>query len=714
MAVKARKLKRSDELGTKKGVEEKLLDVLKDVRKGFEDQYDRVDEIMDNWDLYNCKLDSGRQFYNGNSQIFMPYVHDAVEARVTRFVNQMFPQNKRNVEAISNADGELPSEITALLEHYVRRAKLRTQIAPALVRNGDVEGQYTLYVGWRETKRRTVRKVQQPIATDGVEHDDLDKVDDREEEDVYDAIPDVEVIADADFLVLPATANSLEEALASGGSATVIRRWSKAKIKKLIKDGDIIDDRGEALIDAMDSVAKGLSENRDTTKANAKAAGIRAGGKVAEVYETWRILEHQGERFLCRIYLGGENIVLGCKQNPYWNDRVPVISAPVRKIAGVFKGMPLVSQVSDLQILANDTVNEGADTAHFSAMPIVMTDPLSNPRVDTMVLGLAAVWMANPQTTQFAQFPDLWRSAMDRAEAIKAQVFQTLGVNPSMVPQSTGGAKKRNQAEIANEQQVDIITTADAVTVMEEGILTPLVSRFAEYDHQFRDEALTVRVYGELGLRAQMREIEPIQFDTRYEFRWFGVEAARNAAAVQQKIAAMNVLKGIPPQMYPDYELDLAPVIVQLVEDSFGARLGGQVFKRKLVMTVDPFVENDMLEHGFHTPTHPGDDDAMHMQVHMGLMQHLGGDPHGTIRDHMAKHQAQMQAKAQAAQMQQQGGPPGVPGTPGGAGPGVAGAPGSPPGAMPAGPSGAAKGPPGMIHPDQMARAGAPGMPRKM
>jgi hypothetical protein len=706
---RSRKFKRADEIGTQKEVEEKLLDLLNDVRKGFADQRDRADEILDNWDLYNCKL-TDRQFYNGNTQISVPYIHDAVEARVTRFVNQMFPQNKRNVEAISNADGSLPSEITALLEHYVRRTKIRTQIAPAMVRNGDAEGQYNLYVGWQETERRTVRRAMKPITTDGLDQDDLGEVETREEETVVDALPEVEVLSDIDVLVLPATADSIEEALAVGGSVTVIRRWSKGKIKRMAADGELIPERAEVLVESMDKVSSSADGERDTAKENAKAAGIKAGGKQAEVFETWTLLKVRGERMLCRSYLGGEKQVLGCKQNPFWNDRCPVISVPVKKIAGVFKGRPPISDVADFQILANDTINEGADTAHFSAMPIVMTDPLKNPRVNTMVLGLAAVWETSPQDTQFAEFPELWRSAIERAETIKAQIFQTLGVNPSMIPQGTGGSKKRNQAEIANEQQVDILTTADAVTVIEEGVLSPMVTRFAEYDHQFRDENLTVRVYGELGLRAQMRAIEPVQFDTTYEFRWFGVESARNAAAVQQKIAAMNVLKSIPPQMYPDYDLDLAPVIVQLVEDSFGARLGSQVFKRKVLMTVDPMVENQMLEHGFMTNVHPADDDMTHIQDHMELL--AAGDPHGTVRDHLGKHQAQMMAKAQQAQMgAQQGASPGLPGGPGGAGPGVA---GTPPGAMVEGPSGSAKGPPGMIHPDQMPAMGAAIMPRKM
>ena len=56
-----------------------------------------------------------------------------------------------------------------------------------------------------------------------------------------------------------------------------------------------------------------------------------------------------------------------------------------------------------------------------------------------------------------------------------------------MLPQSTGAkAGKRNQAEIALEQQVDILTTADAVTVLEESVFTEIIERFAELDAQFR------------------------------------------------------------------------------------------------------------------------------------------------------------------------------------------------------------------------------------
>lgn len=689
--------------------EDKLLDLYKDVDKAFEAQRDRADEIKDNWDMYHCRLND-KQFYNGTSQFALPFVHDAVEARVTRFVNQIFPMSGRYIEVTTN-EADPPQATQSLLEGYVRKAKLRTKVAPTLVRNGDLEGTYCVALSWKEIKRKVVTRIKKQPTTDGLENPAAEPVDDFQEEEITDRGPDVEVIADADWTLLPATSETIEDAIENGGSMTLIRRWSKGKVKKLIEDGEIDKDEGEDLIEAMSNAAK-TDTGVDQAKANLDSAGIKERGKVAQVYETWTKLKVKAGKdkdfLLCRVYFGGEKRILGVKRCPYWNDRVPILAGAQRKVTGSFKAQPLVKQVAPLQILANDTINEAADTSHFSAMPIVMTDPLKNPRVDTMSLGLAAVWETSPNDTQLVQFPELWKDGLDRAMAIQGQIFQTLGVNPSMIPQNTGGPnKKRNQAEMATEQQVDLLTTADSVTILEELIFTPMVQWFAEADHQFRDEAETVEMYGEMGLRANMEMVEPLQLNERFSFKWYGVEAARNAAQMQQQISWVNTIKEIPPQLYEGYELKLGPMIVAGTENVFGPRLGALTFRKKTMISVDPMVENEMLLHGFDVEVHPGDDDQMHLQAHMLLIP--GGDAHGMAKLHIAKHMQQLQAKA----MQQQGGAPGQPMPPGAGGPQQPGdqAGGPRPGAMANAPAGPQQ-PPGAIHKDQLPAAGAVVMPR--
>lgn len=703
----AKKTKRDDELGKRLKIREHLLKMFTDIENAFIDQHQRSDDILDYWECYNCQL-GARQFYDGNSKIFVPIVKNAIKARKTRFLNQIFPQAGRYVE-VTTSDGDLPQAQMSLAEHYIRTSKLRTEVMPALLVNGDVEGQYSVYVTWEKITKNTMSRVDKPFESDGLPFEELGSHEDMEEDEVVEQGPHVEVVNDNDIMILPVTADSIPQAISAGGSVTIMRRWTKAMIKKKAKDGEIMQEVADDMVKAM-SDKRPTANNRDTKKEMADAAGIKTGGgdKFYLVYETWANLKVDGDQRLCRAYYGGDDQILGCKLNPYWCDEVPLISCPVDKIAGVFKGRAPLADVIDIQVLANDATNEGADAAHFSAMPIIMTDPEKNPKVGTMVLGLASIWETSPKDTQFAQFPNLWDAAIERVAACKSEIFQTLGVNPSMVAQGTGSKSgKRNQAEIATEQQVDLLTTADAVTVLEEGILTPLVQRFMALDHQFRDKSITIKQFGEMGMKANMEDIPPIQQNSRYEYRWFGVEQARNAAQIQQQIAMANVIKGIPPEMYKGYKLNLTPLITRLADNTFGHRLAPLIFEKVQGITVNPDLENDLMRQGFETPVHPDDNDQEHLAVHM---QGMGmGDHHGKFQMHIMAHQMQMQQKAQA-QMQAQQPKPGAPGGPGGAGPGVAGTPR--PGAQPAGPR-LLKQPEGAIHADRMPAAGAIAMPRK-
>src|SRR5215472_17190596 len=155
-AKKESKIDRSTNLVKYDDICDQLDDIYRDVEKGFEDQYARSNDLIDYWDMYNCKLGPA-QFYTGNSKIYLPMVHYAIEARKTRFVNQIFPVSNRNVDLITTEESK-PENYVALMEHYILRSKLRTQVMPALIKNGDIEGQYTIYVSWRKTKRHVAFK----------------------------------------------------------------------------------------------------------------------------------------------------------------------------------------------------------------------------------------------------------------------------------------------------------------------------------------------------------------------------------------------------------------------------------------------------------------------------------------------------------------------------------------------------------------------------
>lgn len=708
---------RDDELLDDSDLVEQIVKAAEDVAKGFQNQWERDNDQMDWWDVYDQVI-GGKQAYAGNHTVYLPIVNQAIEARVTRFVNQVFPRSSRNIDVISS--DEKPYDVMALMEHYIRKTRLRTQIVPTLVRNGDIEGQYNLYVSWSSSSRFIIQKTPPSVEIEGdemmgqgetaqvdlpddmVEEDDLD----LEEVETFHMHPTVEVLPDCDVLILPHTAGSVGAALEQGGTVAIIRRWTKGRLQQAIDDEEIDKKEGERLLTEMGSTTEPPGQ-QNVAKKHLTAVGIQTGegGKMLIFYEIWKKLKVDGKRKLMRAFttsLAEKDNVFSLRRNPYWCDKCPLISAALKKIAKTMKGQSEVKRVADLQYAANDFINEALDSADYALMPIVMTDPAKNPRVGSMVLNLAAIWETNPNDTKFANMPNLWKDALSIVSGLKNEIFQILSVSPAMLPQQTGGKAKRNQAEIAMEQQIDIMATADVCTNLEDEILSPLLRWFVDLDYQFRDKAMTVRQYGAMGLKTGMQEVPVIQNSRRFEFRWFGVEAARAAQMIQIQVSAINVVKGIPPQMYGGHELKLAPFISQLLENAFGPRMVPQLWENmKDKLTVNPDTENEFLVEGLTMPVHPLDDDQEHMKEHLKAL--VKGDPSGSVREHLLLHRQQMSQKLQqqAGQMQAM---QGAPGGPGGQGPGVAGTPRS--GAQPMPPRGGQQ-PAGAIHADRMQDPGA-------
>jgi hypothetical protein len=153
----------------------------------------------------------------------------------------------------------------------------------------------------------------------------------------------------------------------------------------------------------------------------------------------------------------------------------------------------------------------------------------------------------------------------------------------------------------------------------------------------------------------------------------------------------------------------------------FGWREGHLVIRdMRSQLAMDPKVENEMLAMGQKAVVHPLDNHPEHIQAHSQLLQSLNPDSpeHMNTQLHINFHQrfmaeqaAQMAKQQMMQQMQQmQAGSGGTPPS----GPGGQGAGGSPSPGGSAPPPNPMRGPPGMIHPDQMPRAGAAVMPRKM
>lgn len=681
-----------------KYIRKQLAEVYASVEGAMNDKQNQNNTIDECWDIYNCVLNEN-QVYTGSSKVYVPIVRDAMSARETRFINMLFPGSGRYTDIIGQ-DGHTPYDLVALMDYYVRSSALRDGVVPGLIRTGDVSGQYALYVEWIKRVRNVVNKKKVPEMTTELDTpvEGSPEYDDVEYEEVVDERPSVMVLDPRDLIILPVTVDDIEDA----EIVSVTLRFTKNKIKQWVKEGKFEEEPAELLIANMTGTPR---QQPNTGKKAAQAAGVTTdskGNKVALVQQVWTKIKIRGEYRMTVSHFAGADIILGCKRNPYWCDRVPVIMRPVEKNPNSVWGPSPVEKVKMLQYQANDYANMGFDSGMYAMLPIVITDPEKNPRAGSLVLAMASVWLADPNSTKFAEFPPVYKEAFNIIGACKDQIFQSLGVNPAMLPHGNAG-KKPTQAQIAQEQQVALESSADNVALIQEGVMSKLIEWFYELDYQYRTQAITVKKFGELGLQATMDQVEPFQVKQRYEFRWYGTEGFKAAQQIQQQISWMGTLVKIPPQMLNGRKVDIGPMIEAINGTVLGPRIAPHVLiDQRHQLTMLPEMENQLLDNEFPVQVHEMDDDQAHIQSHFEHFKELLAHPPEMLegsnvarlaKGHILEHIKSVKMKAMASM---------------GAKPGQMGAPGQPrAGAQVEGPTGPQQ-PAGAVRPDNMATA----MPR--
>jgi hypothetical protein len=667
------------------------------IQKCYENKQQQSDRVEEYWNIFNAIPDENQQ-YTGNSQCYIPAVRDAITARCKRTLATLFPANYKHVDAVGPSN-TTPFPTLALLEHYIRKTNLKDIVRADLL-SGDVTGQWALYVDWMRTTRRITELVKKPPileSDDGIEAEDVTVEEewDVEEKEIVDEMPDISPMAVDDLAVYPPTVNDIERA-----TATAVRlRLSKESVQQFIDEGVFVGWNAKEIMDNLNE-PDGGRQKRVPNKRRTADAGVRTEGtyKYALIYEAHTNLElEEGKgKEPCFVYYAGPEVILGIIRNPFWSKKRPIITAPVERIQGTIYGISRVEPVKYLQWNLNDMWNMGQDSAQYALLPIVMTDPLANPNYQSMVMGLAAVWLTNPQSTQFASFPAIYKDALTICGALEQRINQSMEVNDAMLGKMPAGRK--NQAQAAAQAQSQESNIIDHAKRYEECMLNQLLERMFEFDRQFRTKELTVVTMGEVGARAKQEEIPVQAFGERYFFRWCGTAYQTGMQRMQQMIAWMNVLRGIPPQQLDGRRLNVGPILEMGTEQIFGPEVGPRILiDERNLFHVEPSDENLMMHNGLPAEVHPADDDQRHIAEHMRGAT-LTGDPAGLFRAHIQQHQQAMNAKMQKALGPPQG-QPGQQGIPGGAGPGVAGTPR--PGAQPGQPR--PQGPAGMIHPDTVA-----------
>lgn len=663
-----------------KALQDKCAKLYDQIVTGFrEEKKDQNDTIEECWDIYNCELGDSQQ-YDGDSEIYEPIVHDALEARRKRFTGMCFPNVGSNLEVISE-QGDMPAATLSVLQRYIKDTNLRA-VASTLFLNGDIEGQWSVMPGWKHKERKITRKVQKNLEGTTEDYSDV------EEETIIDEGPELTVLPAQDLWVFPPTISDIQDA----EIVAVAMRLTTDAIDEMVKEGTFLKEKVDLLVKDGAEEKVIWAEKKRASEAGIK---LKAGQKFALIYMAFCKLKLDGEKKPAIVYLGGPDLILGVIANPYWNQKIPVISEPVDKVAGSFWGRSKVKPVAPLQYELNDITNMGMDSAMYSLMPIVMTDPLKNPQYSSMVMAMAAVWSTNPNDTKVIEFPPLYQHALTIKGAIKSQIMESMEVNETMLGKAPAGRK--NAQAVGAQSQEALATIGDVVKRFEFGVMNKIMEWFYDLDLQFRDDELAVMIDGEHGVQSIVEKIPPQQVGHRYWFKWLGADKSNGAQNNQQLISWMNVLRGLPPNVLNGRKLDLGPMIDFLNEAICGPTMAQNVLvdERKRI-SVPPDMENEFMVNNIPAFVSPLDDDVEHIRSHQAAAKETQ-DLNGQYRRHIEDHIKSIQSKQQ---QQQPKGQPGIPGSLGGGGPpGVAGSPR--PGAVPAQPRGG-QNPPGAIPADSM------------
>lgn len=680
------------------------------VVKAYQNKEEQEDRIFEFRNIFNAIPDDNQQ-YSGNSLCYVPAVRDCINARAKRALAQLFPDNERHVDGIGS-DDEIPYTQLSLLEYYIRKLHLKSVVRTDLV-CGDVTGQWNLMADWTKAKRTITKAVRKNAMLSTIEGEDVtdmgiedptEQVEVKESETIAEEGPEITDFATEDLAVIPPTCQNVQKA-----QAVALRLYMSAdNVREMVDEGVFILPKGTDIEAFCND--EYTSERRNPKKKAVFDAGIKTDGtfRFALVYMVYTKLDFGDDRTESGIvyYAGAEEIV-GIIKNPLWSGKVPILSEPVERMQGSFFGRSKIEPVKYMQWNLTDFMNMGQDAAMYSVMPIYKVDPLKVPQWTHLVQGLAAIWPVAPGDVEPMVTPSLWKDSAAVCDWLESRIWQAMDVNEMMMGRMPSGRK--NNAMIGGMQQEATVNISDHATRYEEVMLNPLTEMLFEFDQQFRTTDLMIEQRGEIGQEAAMKTIPPSQWGTKYFFHWTGTQIMLGQQRMQNQIALMNVLKGVPPQQLGGRTLDVSPILVQVTENVFGPDMAPKILVDKTnQFTISPDIENEILHNGFTASVHEADSDPEHLQSHMRAAA-MNQDPLGLYKMHMGFHMAQLQRKQQmqmaAASGQPQIGGPGAPGSPGG-GPGSIvppGAAGTPrPGAIPAGPRGGAQQPPGGIHPDQM------------
>jgi hypothetical protein len=354
------------------------------------------------------------------------------------------------------------------------------------------------------------------------------------------------------------------------------------------------------------------------------------------------------------------------QRNPFFRPRAPFHVARTMRVVDEFYGHSMLEGNDRLQYLMNDLVNHTVDGLAMSMNGIVKIDPTGHARPNSLRLLPGAKWIVRPDAAVFDRPVDVSPSGWMGLNSIQG-FFHDYGLNAASQgqPAARGRGRAQNTAGGMSMQiQQGSLPMQSILRMLSRDVGERILQWNMELAEQFMDEPIMIRILGK-GAGALLQK--PISVDDilgEYGFEWHGAQATQERVTLSAQMERLIPLLVQVQQMAdqraatqggPKLEIDFAHLVKRIW--TYGLQLHGA---DELVKTsdespsLDPAIEDAMLQENRVVDVNPGDNDVQHLQSHHRARATASGYAAACFDDHIAKHEQQLMGKVQQVQQQAQ------------------------------------------------------------
>lgn len=353
------------------------------------------------------------------------------------------------------------------------------------------------------------------------------------------------------------------------------------------------------------------------------------------------------------IIICNRKFVLKLEANPFAHGQKPYLSCPYIPEEFNWAGMGAGQIGEKLQEELNDSRNQVMDNKTLNLMCMWLKSKGSGIKNSQLrVRPLGVIDTNDMNGLEPLRPPVLTGVGINIEGVVKNDLRESVGASSNLQGIAQAGVDTATESTIINREAFGRL--AMIAEMYGNIVLKPMFMMIQYLNYQFYVQAKVIKVIGLQGIK--FRKLDPDEIvGYKDVVIHLTTDVSDNPAVLrQQLIQFWTILQQMPPELIQFHWNMLDKIYKQFfptgsLEDLYEAPQGQEEL-------LTPEEENDLMINGTTVPVKKGDEDQSHLASHLQDFETfkyaLSEPSFRAFTDHIAKHQAQLDAKLQAEQLQ--------------------------------------------------------------